>query len=110
MKTVSKRATKLIIEVTTRELYDAFHACSLDIVWGEQCGRERHNSAARMLAGLERLIDEGEENIRAMFRDGDTYLLVPGATGELENHDCVEIKVTRSDKTSFLIENADIQF
>lgn len=112
MQYVRTDATKALITVTTKELLHATFSSNLDIIWDS---RKDENGASSTLIGgffddINPILREDEKDITALFKSGKTFILIPSAMSIIDSCDYAEIIVTRSNGTSFVIRDADIEY
>jgi hypothetical protein len=106
MKTSVKKASKLVVEITTRELFTNYNASIVDVIWDQD-----HPDFDDLLAEpLESILREDEHYIRRLFSSGSTMMLLSNAFSELDKHDVIEVIVTKRDGSTFTVANEDVNY
>jgi hypothetical protein len=106
MKTSTKRASKLIVEITTQELFRNYGSSTLDVLWDH----DRPDFEEILSDPLQSIYREDADAIRRLFKDGFTMMLLGNAFSELDKHDVVEVIVTVRGGGTFTVANDDVQY
>ena len=106
MKTSTKKVAKLVIEITTRELFHNYAQSTIDVAW------ESHVSDVddRLADPLKVIHEEDPDSIARLFREGNTFMLLGEAAGMLDKYDVVEVIVTKRGGTTFVVDHNDINY
>ncbi len=106
MKTSIKKATKLVVEISTRELFVNYNSSIVDVLWDH----DRPDFDEPLAEPLDNIFRENDDAIRRLFREGSTMMLLGNEFSELDKHDVIEVVVTKRDGTTFVVANEDVNY
>lgn len=100
--------TKVSVSITRRELWDNFVMCWKDLAWDNFDNIEWINRGASVLAGKNKI---HTPDLRKLFRDGDTYMLMGEAMEHLDTGNEILREIVVDDNgEKHVIRHQDINF